>query len=70
MLHGPRSYTFVADIPNTALREMRSLQELDHSNVLHLVEVFPQGSSLVLVLECMRCDMAEVVTAPRGDDVL
>ena len=52
----------VADIPNTALREMRSLQELDHENVIHLVEVFPQSSSLVLVFECMHCDLAEVRT--------
>jgi hypothetical protein len=50
----------ITDIPNTALREMRSLQELDHENVIHLVEVFPQASGLVLVFECMHCDLAEV----------
>ncbi len=49
-----------AELPNTALREMRALQELNHENVIQLLEVFPQASSLVLVFECMACDMAQV----------
>ena len=36
------------------------VQELDHPNVVQLLDVFPQGSSLVLVFELMRSDLAEV----------
>jgi serine/threonine protein kinase len=55
-----------ADIPNTALREMRSLQELCHPNVVRIAAVFPAGSSLSLVFECMACDLGDVIrSSPR-----
>lgn len=56
----------VAEIPNTALREMRALQELHHPNVVRILGVFAQGSSLAIVFDCMACDLGHVIrNTPR-----
>lgn len=52
-------------LPNTALREMRALQELDHPNVVRLLDFFPQASSLVLVFEFMQSDLGAVLRGAR-----
>ena len=48
-------------IPNTALREIRSLQILDHPNVIRLHEVLPQGSGIVFVFDFMEGDLSHVL---------
>ncbi|XP_074646890.1 cyclin-dependent kinase 20-like [Tubulanus polymorphus] len=49
-------------IPNTALREIKALQEIeDNQYVVKLREVFPHGPGFVLVFEYMLTDLSEVV---------
>ncbi|EGF82933.1 hypothetical protein BATDEDRAFT_85661 [Batrachochytrium dendrobatidis JAM81] len=48
-------------IPNSILREIKALQEIDHQNVVKLREVFPSGTGVVLVFEYMLSDLAEVL---------
>jgi serine/threonine protein kinase len=61
-----RQSVVFADVPSTALREMRALQELRHPNVVAILGVYPQGPSLALVFECMACDLGELIrSTPR-----
>lgn len=49
-------------IPNTALREIKALQEIeDNQNVVKLIDVFPYGTGFVLVFEYMLSDLSEVL---------
>jgi len=49
-------------IPNTALREIKALQEIAESPfIVHLREVFPHGTGFVLVFDYMLSDLSEVV---------
>ena len=48
-------------IPNTALREIKALQEIDCEHVVRLREVLPHGSGFVLVFEYMLSDLSEVI---------
>eukprot|EP00794_Sanderia_malayensis_P012637 gene12634-13935_t len=48
-------------IPNTALREIKALQEIEHPNIVKLYEVFPHGTGFVLVFEYMLSDLSEVL---------
>ncbi|XP_071960531.1 cyclin-dependent kinase 20-like [Antedon mediterranea] len=49
-------------IPNTALREIKALQEIEENqHVVKLREVFPHGTGFVLVFEYMLSDLSEVV---------
>ncbi|XP_005112397.1 cyclin-dependent kinase 20 [Aplysia californica] len=49
-------------IPNTALREIKALQEIeDNPYVVRLREVFPHGAVIVFVFEFMLSDLSEVI---------
>ncbi|XP_070558449.1 cyclin-dependent kinase 20-like isoform X1 [Ptychodera flava] len=49
-------------IPNTALREIKALQEIDENqHIVKLRDVFPHGTGFVLVFEFMLSDLSEVV---------
>ncbi|KAL5014199.1 hypothetical protein ScPMuIL_008469 [Solemya velum] len=49
-------------VPHTALREIKALEEIeDNPYVVKLREVFPHGSSVVLVFEYMLSDLSEVI---------
>ncbi|KAK2175954.1 hypothetical protein NP493_694g01004 [Ridgeia piscesae] len=49
-------------IPNTALREIKALQEIEENeHVVKLREVFPHGTGFVLVFEYMLSDLSEVI---------
>jgi len=49
-------------IPNTALREIKALQEIDsHPNIVHLGSVFSHGNGFVLVFDYMHSDLSEVL---------
>ena len=54
--------TSLSGFPNTALREIRALRELDHTNVVRLYDVTANGSSVVLVMEYMVCDLATLLS--------
>ena len=48
-------------IPNTALREIKALQQIEHPNVVKLYDVFSHGTGFVLVFEYMLSDLSEVL---------
>lgn len=49
-------------IPNTALREIKALQEIEENeHVVKLREVLPHGMGFVLVFEHMLSDLSEVI---------
>ncbi|XP_030828515.1 cyclin-dependent kinase 20-like [Strongylocentrotus purpuratus] len=49
-------------IPNTALREIKALQEIEENQyVVKLKDVFPHGTGFVLVFEFMLSDLSEVI---------
>ncbi|XP_071817376.1 cyclin-dependent kinase 20-like [Apostichopus japonicus] len=49
-------------IPNTALREIKALQEIEESqHVVTLRDVFPHGTGFVLVFDFMLSDLSEVL---------
>lgn len=50
------------EIPNNVLREIKALQAIEENeNVVKLLEVFAQGTGIVLVFEYMLSDLAEVI---------
>ena len=44
-----------------ALREIRSLQQLRHENIVDLIEVFPSKKNINLVLEFLDSDLEKVI---------
>ncbi|KAJ9585804.1 hypothetical protein L9F63_002395, partial [Diploptera punctata] len=48
-------------IPNTVIREIKALQEIDSEYVVHLLDVFPQGLGFVLVFEYMPSGLWEIL---------
>ncbi|XP_013788893.1 LOW QUALITY PROTEIN: cyclin-dependent kinase 20-like [Limulus polyphemus] len=51
-------------IPCSVLREIKALQQLDHANVVKLLDVFPYGSSVALVFEYMPTDLSVLLYDP------
>lgn len=49
--------------PSTALREIAFLREIRHPNVIRLLEVIHTEGRLVLVFECMRQDLKQLIDA-------
>ncbi|KAG8466799.1 hypothetical protein KFE25_008178 [Diacronema lutheri] len=43
------------------LRELKALQQLEHTNVVRLIDTFPHGSNVVLVLEYLHSDLARLL---------
>ena len=48
-------------VPNTALREIKALQQIEHPNVVKLYDIFPHAAGFVLVFEFMLSDLSEVI---------
>ncbi|ELT98514.1 hypothetical protein CAPTEDRAFT_160136 [Capitella teleta] len=49
-------------IPNTALREIKALQEIEENeNIVKLRDVFPHGTGFVLVFDFMLSDLSEII---------
>ncbi|ETV93745.1 CMGC/CDK protein kinase, variant 1 [Aphanomyces invadans] len=48
-------------IPPAAFNEIQAMYHLDHPNVVHLVDVIPEGASVGLVLEYMETDLAHLI---------
>lgn len=49
--------------PSTALREIAFLREIRHPNIVRLLEVIHTEGQLVLVFECMRQDLKQLIDA-------
>jgi serine/threonine protein kinase len=48
-------------IPTALLREIQSLEQIQHNNVLALYEYFPSGSSVVICCELMTSDLYQIM---------
>lgn len=49
-------------LPKPALRELRALQQLEgHEHVLRLIDAFPRGGAIALVLEYMPSDLEVII---------
>ncbi|XP_046623014.1 cyclin-dependent kinase 20-like [Neodiprion virginianus] len=48
-------------IPTSVLREVKTLQELRHRNVVELIDVFPVGLDFVMVFEYMPSGVWEII---------
>ncbi|CAK4502394.1 unnamed protein product [Aphanomyces euteiches] len=46
-------------IPAAAFNEIQAMQHLNHPNIVHLVDVVPEGASIGLVMEYMDTDLAQ-----------
>mmetsp|Transcript_27513 Transcript_27513/g.50780 ORF Transcript_27513/g.50780 Transcript_27513/m.50780 type:complete len:441 (-) Transcript_27513:66-1388(-) len=55
------------DVADSTLREISSLRELDHPNVVKLLDVVssPKGSHVFLILECLHCDLHSWILSHR-----
>ncbi|EIE21697.1 kinase-like protein [Coccomyxa subellipsoidea C-169] len=53
-------------------RELRAMQDLSHPNIVRLLDAFPQGDTVVLVMELCAIDLAEALqhTSQRLDEAL
>ena len=48
-------------VPNSAIREIKALQQIDHRNIVKLYDVFPTGAGFALVFEFMMTDLSEII---------
>lgn len=48
-------------VPNTALREVKALEQIEHPHVVKLYDVFAHGTGFVLVFEYILSDLSEVL---------
>ncbi len=54
------------DIPISLLREIKTLEQLQHPNIVRLLEVFGCGTSCVLVFEFLQTDVSQILrNSPR-----
>ena len=53
-------------IPNAVLREVKALEQVEHENVVSLLEVFPHGTGIALIFEFMLSDLAAVIRNLRS----
>jgi len=50
-------------IPKNLLREIKTLEYIEHPHVLHLHEYFPTGSAIVIACEFMITDLSQLIRA-------
>jgi hypothetical protein len=51
---------------SSALREISSLMELSHPNIVELIDVVPRGNKLFMVLELLDTDLKRVMDITYG----
>lgn len=49
-------------LPSTALREISLLQEVDHPNIVKLLEIIPGDNKLYLVFEYFNTDLKKYLS--------
>lgn len=54
-------------IPSTAIREISLLKELNHKNIVKLIDVLHTPKKLTLVFEYVDQDLKKVIDAANGD---
>ena len=54
-------------IPSTALREITILRELDHPNIVKLIDVVLQDSKLYLLFEFIECDLRKYLITFKNE---
>ncbi|KAG5178533.1 cyclin-dependent kinase 20-like protein [Tribonema minus] len=57
------SDTAAPRLPKAVFRELYAMRQLQHANILPLLDVFPRADSVVLVLELMVTDLEAVLSA-------
>lgn len=53
------------DLPKAIFRELHSLQQCDHENIVRLLSYFPQAGCLHLVFEFCESDLAKLIDRAR-----
>jgi serine/threonine protein kinase len=53
-------------LPVTVWREIKAMQVADHPNILEHYDSFAHGSSLVIVMECMTCSLADCIQRAKA----
>lgn len=54
-------------IPSTAIREISLLKELQHKNIVRLLDVIHTSKKLTLVFEFLDSDLKKVIDANNGE---
>lgn len=50
-----------ASLPKPLFREIQAMQQLSHPNLMPLLDVYPRGSDVILVMKYMMSDLAEIL---------
>ncbi|XP_065219055.1 cyclin-dependent kinase 2-like [Planococcus citri] len=61
-----RVESYVEGIPSTALREISLLKELDHPNIIHLIDVIYAANRLYLAFEYLDIDLRQFIDLSSG----
>ena len=54
-------------IPSTALREITILRELEHPNIVKLIDVVLNNSKLYLLFEFIECDLRKFLISYKNN---
>lgn len=54
-------------IPSTAIREISLLKELQHKNIVRLLDVIHTSKKLTLVFEFLEQDLKKIIDSTGGD---
>ena len=57
-------------IPSTALREITILRELEHPNIVKLIDVVLNNSKLYLLFEFIECDLRKFLISYKENNIL
>jgi serine/threonine protein kinase len=52
-------------LPKAVFREMESLRQLSNANVISLLDVYPEETNIILVLEHAYSDLGSIISGAR-----